>query len=131
VSEVARHIRPHSYLTLYDEFHVFFDVVREQPRLRLPDVSVTPVPVDTGVGHPSLAVFLEDAEDLELLMRADADRFDSPALDRMIKQLGSLVAAATREPAERISRLLPWAQATSLGGRNVPHLPDGREHKQQ
>lgn len=122
VSEVARHIRPHSYLTLYDEFHVFFDVVREQPRLRLPDVSVTPVPVDTGVGHPSLAVFLEDAEDLELLMRADADRFDSPALDWMIKQLSSLVAAATREPATRISRLLPW---------NVPQLPDRREHKQQ
>ena len=112
ISEVARYVRPSSYLTLYDEFHVFFDVVRDVPILQLSNVEVTPTFVGTGAAHPSLAVLIDDgADDLVLVMRAAADRFDAEALRWAVEEFIGLLAAAARKPSERISALPPVLEA--------------------
>lgn len=112
VSEVARHVRPASYLTLYDEFHVFCDLVRDQPPFRLDGLDVAPAEVATGAAHPSLAVFIDDtARDLGLIMRADAGRFDDAALAWCIAEFSGLLAEAAREPEQRISALPPSPEA--------------------
>lgn len=108
VSEVARHVRPASHLTLYDEFHVFCDLIRDQSELRMAGVDIAPAAIGTGAAHPSLAVFVDDGTDnLELIMRADADRFDDCALAWCMREFSSMLAAAAGEPHQRISMLPP------------------------
>lgn len=108
ISEVARQVRPVSYLTLYDEFHVFCDLIRDQPAFRIAGVDIAPAVVATGAAHPSLAVLIDDGtNDLGLIMRADADRFDDSALQWSMREFSGLLTAAAREPGKRISRLPP------------------------
>lgn len=108
ISEVARHVRPVSYLTLYDEFHVFCDLIRDQPSLRIAGVDVAPEEIGTGAAHPSLAILVDDGtENLGLIMRADADRFDDSALQWCMREFSRLIDAAAREPEQRISLLPP------------------------
>jgi hypothetical protein len=108
ISEVARYVRPSSYLTLYDEFHVFFDVVRDVPILQLSGVEVAPTFIGTGAAHPSLAVLIDEgAEDLGLIMRAASDRFDAAALGWTIDEFTRLLDAAVRDPVRPVADLPP------------------------
>jgi peptidyl-dipeptidase Dcp len=113
VSEVARHLRPASYLTLYDEFHVFFDVIRDEPRPpQLLGLDVHRLPVDAGVAHPSLAVLLGSrGGGLEITIRADGDRFDAAALGWVAHEFGEMISAAVRDPDQPLSRLPPSPDA--------------------
>jgi acyl carrier protein len=111
IGEVARHVRPQSYLRLFDEFHVFFDVTQEQAALNLPGVQAQPMPVGPNAAHPSLAVFLhEGTGELVLTLRGEADRFQESALDWLARQLASMLSVATAEPATRLSLLPPRPQ---------------------
>jgi len=108
ISEVARYLRPSSYLTVYDEFHVFFDGIRRQPMLRLPGIAVDRAAVDKGAAHPSLALFLDDeTPELSMLMRADADRFDEQSLGTLLRYLRDTLTVAASDPRQRASRLPP------------------------
>lgn len=112
ISEVVRHVRPVSYLTLYEEFHVFFDLTRDQSSFRIADVDIAPTFVGPGGAYPSLAVSIDHGtNDLELMMRADADRFDDPALGWSMHEFSRLLAAVAREPETRISGLPPSAES--------------------
>jgi hypothetical protein len=108
VSEVARHVRPVSYLTLYDEFHVFCDLIRAQPSFQIAGLDIVPTDIETGAAHPSLAVLIEDVtEKLGLIMRADADRFDASAIQWCMREFSRLLAAAAGDPEKPISSLPP------------------------
>jgi acyl carrier protein len=110
ISEVARHVRPGSYLNVYDEFHVFFDLVRDVEILRLPGLSVQPTVVGTGAAHPSLAVLVDEgSEDLGLIVRVPADRFEPPALEWLADAFAGLLASAAQDPAQLVSALPPSA----------------------
>jgi hypothetical protein len=108
LSEVARRVRPASYLTLYDEFHVFCDLIRDQPSFRIADVDIVPTGIGTGAAHPSLALLIEDvSESIGLIMRADAGRFDDSAIQWCMREFSGLLAAAARDPEKPISSLPP------------------------
>jgi Condensation domain/Phosphopantetheine attachment site len=112
ISEVARHVRPESYLTLYDEFHVFFDVIKDQPMFQLPRLDVRPSVVATDTAHPGLTVLVEEGTDgLALIVQAEADRFAKSVVDWITGEIISLLATAVRDPAERVSRLPPSQEA--------------------
>lgn len=108
VSEVARRIRPQSYLAFYNEFHVFFDLIKDQPLVQLPQLDVRPVLVGTTAAHPGVKVLVDKgAEDLVLIVQVEADRFSESALHWIVGELVCLLTAAVREPTARISQLPP------------------------
>ena len=112
--EVAKHVRPSSYLTLLDEFHVFFDLVRDVAHLKLSEVDVQQTFVNTGASHPSLAVFLDDStDDFALIVRAAADRIEASALQWIVDEFTALLARTVHDPAECVSGLPPSTESVA------------------
>jgi len=76
------------------------------PALDLPGLTLTPFEIETGTAKFELTLSLrERGERMEGWLESSADLFDSTTAERLANGFVRLVAAASREPAARLSTL--------------------------
>ncbi|HVR99612.1 MAG TPA: condensation domain-containing protein, partial [Thermoanaerobaculia bacterium] len=89
------------------------------PEVRLPGLTLTPLPLDPGATAFDLSVSLGDREDggLQGTFRYSTDLFSAATIARMIDRFESLLRGAAAQPEARLSRLT--APAGPVGGEAV------------
>ena len=110
--KLVEELRPERDLAHTPLFQVML-VLQNTPldSLELPGLRLTPVPVDTGVARFDLTlVVAEEAAGLAMLTEHAADLFDGVTIERMLRQIERLLAAAVAHPAAPIEALALLAE---------------------
>jgi amino acid adenylation domain-containing protein len=85
-------------------FQVFFNILSfADTRLSPPDLALVPVDLDIGTSLFDITLYaIEDKERLSLVANYNPDLFDAATIAGMLRHLGALLEAVTRDPDLRI-----------------------------
>ncbi len=104
---LVEELRPERDLSRTPLFQVMFVHLNGPPEdLQLPDLTISPLPVDTGTAKFDLTLFAEEGADfLKLILNYNTDLFDEATIVRMAGHLQTLLEGIVAHPAQRLSAL--------------------------
>ncbi|MFO0759934.1 MAG: amino acid adenylation domain-containing protein [Byssovorax sp.] len=88
-------------------FQVFFNILTfADTRLAPPDLALVPVDLDIGTSLFDITLYaIEERDRLSLVANYNPDLFDAATITGMLKHLGALLDAVTRDPDQRIDEI--------------------------
>lgn len=105
-SEVVRQLRPKRSANRTPWFQIQLVLQNyPMPELQLPGLSVRPFTVDTATSKFDLSVLVEMKEELEIGFEYNADLFDAPTMQRMLRDYSNILRRVVKHPDARIRDL--------------------------
>jgi amino acid adenylation domain-containing protein len=111
--ELVKKLKIERSLTINPLFQVMF-VYQEAPLLSfdLPDLTITPLPIDNGIAKFDLTLYIEDTkEELIGFLEYSSDLFHDETIKRTLANFQTLLTGIATNPNTNISRLSLLAEA--------------------
>lgn len=105
---LVRALQPERDLSRNPLFQVMFTFQNEMPvsALDLPNLTITPVEIDTGTSVFDLTLFVQEtAQGLKIAAEYSADLFDEATIERLLGHYQTLLAGVAVNPEQRLSWL--------------------------